>query len=235
MEKFKELWKNGHGAHLDIDCYAGQASVGLRVRLGQVPGPLHHQDDFYQQKRTKDSPCRQRRRAKRAAARQQNEAVRDANYDGQNKETIVADKATEVLCEAAVAVEETAIAAEIVNEADETEEVIIENQKPVPVAEKVVDVTTAEEVIHEDVIDVVDAVDVNDTEKDARENEINSNEVEETEENFDKNNVDATEKEGENREEDNSCDQCDFVGKTPAGLKTHRTTKHRYLFRRFSR
>ena len=31
--------------------------------------------------------------------------------------------------------------------------------------------------------------------------------------------------------EDNSCDRCDFVGKTAAGLKTHKTTKH--LFGRF--
>ena len=32
--KFRNLWKNGLDAHLDFDTHAGQAWVGLRVRLG---------------------------------------------------------------------------------------------------------------------------------------------------------------------------------------------------------
>ena len=230
IEKFKELWKNGHGAHLDIDCYAGQAWVGLRVRLGHVPGPHHHQDNTYPSKRTKDSPSRQRRRARRAAARQQKEA-RVATEDRQNvEETLVVDETTEAFNEAAVAVEETASA---------TEEILTENQEPV--TEKVVGATSDKEGIYEevdvteDVIDVAVVVEENDTEKVAKENEMNSNELQETDENCDENNVEVTEIVGENYEEDNSCDHCDFIGKTPAGLKTHRTTKHRYLFRRFSR
>ena len=39
IPKFKQLWKLGLGAHLDVDSHAGQAWVGLRVRLGHPPGP----------------------------------------------------------------------------------------------------------------------------------------------------------------------------------------------------
>ena len=35
IEKFKQLWKRRAGAHQDIDTHAGQALVGLHVRLGQ--------------------------------------------------------------------------------------------------------------------------------------------------------------------------------------------------------
>ena len=38
VKKFKQLWRAGYGAHLDIDAHAGQAWVGLRVRL-EPPGP----------------------------------------------------------------------------------------------------------------------------------------------------------------------------------------------------
>ena len=76
IRKFKELWKSGVGAHLDIDTHAGEAWVGLRVRLGHVPGPPHH---VKLPRKTRDSPSRQRRRARRAAARQRDaeEAIDD--------------------------------------------------------------------------------------------------------------------------------------------------------------
>ena len=37
VTKFKNLWKAGLTAHLDIDTHAGQAWVGLRLRLGDAP------------------------------------------------------------------------------------------------------------------------------------------------------------------------------------------------------
>ena len=40
--KFKHLWKAGLDAHLDLECCAGKAWVGLRFRLGQESGHLHH-------------------------------------------------------------------------------------------------------------------------------------------------------------------------------------------------
>ena len=47
-------------------------------------------------------------------------------------------------------------------------------------------------------------------------------------------NVDITDT--ETSVEENSCDRCDFVGKTPAGLKTHKTAKHPFgKFKGFSR
>ena len=62
--KFKTLWNSGFDAHLDLDCHAGEAWIGLRLRLGDAGGvqqhPLHG----------KDSPAKQRRRERRAAERQ---------------------------------------------------------------------------------------------------------------------------------------------------------------------
>ena len=43
VHKFHQLWNAGYNAHLDLDTRAGVAWVGLRVQLGHVPGPLHHQ------------------------------------------------------------------------------------------------------------------------------------------------------------------------------------------------
>ena len=74
VKKFHQLWKDGVTAHLDLDTHAGDAWVGLRVRLGQGPGPLHRQvPPFRQEVPKKESPSRQRRRARRAAARRTNE------------------------------------------------------------------------------------------------------------------------------------------------------------------
>ena len=69
--KFRHLWKAGLDAHLDIESHAGQAWVGLRVRLGPEPGPAQQHPPFppHVDKKTRDGPSRQRRRARRAAAR----------------------------------------------------------------------------------------------------------------------------------------------------------------------
>ena len=72
VKKFHQLWNDGVTAHLDLDTHGGEAWVGLRVHLGgQVPGPLHRPvHPFQQEVPRKESPSRQRRRARRAAARQ---------------------------------------------------------------------------------------------------------------------------------------------------------------------
>ena len=69
--KFHQLWKAGHTAHLDLDTCAGKAWVGLRVQLGHAPGPLHHlpHPPFFQAQKKTVNPSRQRRHARRAAAR----------------------------------------------------------------------------------------------------------------------------------------------------------------------
>ena len=42
MAKFKQLWRSGLDAQLDIDSSNGKAWVGLRLRLGDAPGPVRH-------------------------------------------------------------------------------------------------------------------------------------------------------------------------------------------------
>ena len=69
VEKFHQLWKAGFTAHLDIDTHAGEAWVGLRVKLGH--GREHHREgehraSFYSKE---ENSSRQRRRLRRAAAR----------------------------------------------------------------------------------------------------------------------------------------------------------------------
>ena len=60
--QFKHLWRSGQDAHLDLECQAGQAWVGIRVRLGQEPGLQTPKS------RNRNTPSRQRHRARRAAA-----------------------------------------------------------------------------------------------------------------------------------------------------------------------
>ena len=71
VSKFYQLWKSGLTAHLDLDTRAGNAWAGLRVQLGQAPGPQHVQPVHQPFHRKAESPSRQRRRARRAAARTQ--------------------------------------------------------------------------------------------------------------------------------------------------------------------
>ena len=62
--KFQQLWKAGFDAHLDLETHAGNAWVGLRLNLRQLPS---YSEGRYQQNR--QSPSRLRRRERRAAER----------------------------------------------------------------------------------------------------------------------------------------------------------------------
>ena len=98
LHKFHQLWSAGQSAHLDLETLAGNAWVSLRVQL-QHPGHLHHQfrPPFPQYQKKQDSPSRQRRRARRTAARQADaarvstedtveETVVSENYNTRNTE-----------------------------------------------------------------------------------------------------------------------------------------------------
>ena len=66
--KFHHLWEAGFTAHLNLDTHAGQAWVGLRVQLGQVPDPGHQQPGqpppFHRR-----SPAYHRRQERRRSAK----------------------------------------------------------------------------------------------------------------------------------------------------------------------
>ena len=106
LKKFHQLWIAGHSAHLDLESHAGRAWVGLRVQLGHhAPLPPYHlPHNFPQYSHKKDSPSRQRRRAKRAAAAQKANAEEASKI---NKEVAVDVAENESAEEAIVDVEES--------------------------------------------------------------------------------------------------------------------------------
>ena len=61
--KFNVLWKSGRDALLNVNTLAGNAWVGISLNFGCYPGFVDNPPRSY------DSPCRRRRREKRAAAR----------------------------------------------------------------------------------------------------------------------------------------------------------------------
>ena len=88
LQKFYQLKKAGLSAHLDLDTHAGEAWVGLRVRLGHEGGPLHQ--PHIPTKR--DSPSRQRRRARRAASRHAEEALEEIEKESKTIKAVEADE-----------------------------------------------------------------------------------------------------------------------------------------------
>ena len=66
VRKFKDLWHSGLDAHLDIDAHAGEAWVGLRVRVGGSPNTFCPKSE-----KSRDSPSKERRRVRRAAMREE--------------------------------------------------------------------------------------------------------------------------------------------------------------------
>ena len=67
MRKFHQLWKAGSTAHLDLDCHAGYAWIGLRVQLGPAHGPAN-QAPLPRYRGPSYKRRQERRRAARAAA-----------------------------------------------------------------------------------------------------------------------------------------------------------------------
>ena len=75
VQKLHQLWRAGHTAHLDLDTRAGEAWVGLRVKLGQAPGPAHEQFPPPRRHRGPAYRRRQERRRQSACDREQETAA----------------------------------------------------------------------------------------------------------------------------------------------------------------
>ena len=97
--KFKHLWRAGCDAHLEINSHAGQAWVGLHVRLGHAQRP-HHQNLYTNVNKARNGSSRQRRRERRAAQRKQAEEattnesteVTEEVIDTNNTEKVAAEE-----------------------------------------------------------------------------------------------------------------------------------------------
>jgi hypothetical protein len=135
IQKFRDLWQSGLDAHLDLDTHAGQAWVGLRVRLGHAPGPLHHQVQPNIQRKSRNSPSRQRRRAKRASARQNEEAAKEATEVESIQNESKAGEARTIIVDNESENVEDAIAEIVASEVEMNNTDVVETTGEVPAAE----------------------------------------------------------------------------------------------------
>ena len=124
--KFKQLWRCGHEAQLNVEAKNGKAWVDMRLCLDDEPGPLH---DPFKLSKFKISPSRERRKIRREAARRENSKK-------ESDMTIVTEEATNDLTEDkidVVAVEAIERSPKKVNPAESVDEVnsVDENLDPV--------------------------------------------------------------------------------------------------------
>ena len=107
--KFRQLWRAGLDVHLDLNAHAGNAWVGIKLNLGQ-PKSTQQQCETLKKRY---SPCRIRRRERRAASRQDHnltdsENVHILNKDG-NKSTEIGKSSSSDSNQMAVVAEEANI------------------------------------------------------------------------------------------------------------------------------
>ena len=133
VRKFKDLWSSGLDAHLDIDAHAGEAWIGLRVRVGGS-SPRTKSND------SRTSPSRDRRRARRATVRQE-QVVETVKEEKESNDLV----STEKVAIENVKVMENAKKEIVGKDSVTTEEVTVENEEEDNSME-IVNEQTAEEV-----------------------------------------------------------------------------------------
>ena len=105
--KFKQLWQSGLNAHLDLESNAGQAWLGLRLQLGDVPGPSHGPTVSHF---IKSSPSRDRRNDRRAAEQVAKASTSDLDISDETSD--VAEEARDISVEEANKSKSSAVAVE---------------------------------------------------------------------------------------------------------------------------
>ena len=217
VAKFKSLWASGHKAKLIVDSgNDGNLWVNLQVGL-RCPQPQHrgHHVGAADQVHGK-SNARQRRKIRRLATRSDT-ATKDVAAAGAVEKTANAD----------ASVQEDVIEEPLDNVEKENEDLEEENkslkQKVKELEEELETVYTTKAVdnmmadsFKERMIDKY-GYSSNDTESD----------YESDEEIRERNREKSRENKRLKKALKNKCDQCDFAGKTEAGLKGHITKKHK--------
>ena len=124
VEEFHRLWRDGQSAHLNLDCHAGEAWVGLRLRLGHPRahgrGPQQNHDRV-RRRGPGYSRRLERRAAQRAAAAGEPQVQTVEPVQAEQAETGVDQVETEP-----VQAEQADAAAVNQVEADLTEQVVTE-------------------------------------------------------------------------------------------------------------
>ena len=106
VRKFHQLWNDGFTAHLDLDTQAGNAWVGLRLNLGQVPGPVHGEAPPSPNQHFRDQTSKQRRRARREAARLKRAEEAAAEDVGEEKNVVDTEQVLSVAMHAKPIIQE---------------------------------------------------------------------------------------------------------------------------------
>ena len=125
VQKFKQLWKSGQDAHLDLESHNGKAWVGLRLQLGDEPGPPQRTSKL---PKTKCSPSRDRRRLRRAAERVNGDEAEQAHGDDAEKASESFDEKNEDTEEALQIIVENS---ETVEEAENVEKDVVKEENVV--------------------------------------------------------------------------------------------------------
>ena len=167
--KFKQLWKSGLDAHLDLNTSAGKAWVGLRLQLGDAQH-TQHQDGYNQHRqKSRDSPAKERRRNKRASLRElkSNEDLASASEEEESRDNDNLESIEEIVEDVSIneKVTEEEKGEEIVEHKETVEEAVHEN-----VTEDITEeVSNGDKDMHnqfdEEVVEKVDLPLVNEVEK----------------------------------------------------------------------
>ena len=93
FKKFQKIWQAGKDARFNLECHAGQAWVHLYVYLPQ-PHPQPSGEEHGKQHR-RPGPSRLRRRARRAAARENTAVEAGATSEATDAALVKAPETTE--------------------------------------------------------------------------------------------------------------------------------------------
>ena len=217
VTKFKSLWASGQKAKLTIDSRNGNVWLNLQVGL-RCPEPQHDVvgDPGHHQSHGK-SNARQRRRIRRSAARSHTATEDVAVTAGVVENTTKADASVpEVVSEDTLAT--------IEKEKEDLEEINKFLKQKVKDLEE-----ECETVYHTKAVDNMLYEDFKERMKEKYEYSSNDTEsdYESDEETRERNREKSRENKRLKKSVKNKCDKCDFTGKTEAGLKSHKTKKHK--------
>ena len=231
LTKFKSLWASGQEANLTLKSKKGKVWINLEVGL-QVQCPQHHHQGHGQA----EGNARQRRKIRRAAARAQVvaeevtvEATEADQVEERNKD---AEKDTPQNVTGASAKEVANTKELLANDSTVKRNIDLESKIKI-LKVKIKDMEEQRECLNNTIaVNGMLHDDFKEKMKDKYlyESDDTESDYESDEEKREKNREEFREKKRLKKSRNNKCDVCDFIGKSEAGLKSHKTKKHKENF-----